>query len=69
MEQISAPVEDNILDTSPNSPLSNQLANLCCGRLVGAFGKFTLELGVDARGGSKRDALSVINDLRIDVLR
>src|SRR5512135_2086823 len=67
MKQIGTAVEDHFLDAGGDRPLGQQLADRLGGLDVGAGLETRLQRLVDRRGGSQGLALSVVDDLGIDV--
>src|SRR6185312_13999789 len=67
VEQIAAAVEDHVLDALFQSAFGDQLADALGGGLVGALPAVLAPF--EAGRGGQGDALGVIDDLGVDVLR
>src|SRR5690606_22009139 len=68
MKDVGAAVEYDLLDTGGLGALGDHPADLGRGGLVGAGLELALQVLVEARGGRQRAALSIIDDLGVDVL-
>src|SRR6185312_4505046 len=67
VEQVAAAIEDHVLDALFQGAFGDQLADALGGGLVGTLPAVLAPF--EARGGGHRDALGVIDDLGVDVLR
>src|SRR6516165_8342016 len=67
VKQVAAAVEDHVLDALFQGALGDELADALGGGLVGAL--LAALAPFEARGGGHRDALGVVDDLGVDVLR